>query len=84
MFLSLSTLIYFLFKHYPSILPRSPTEPFVFQISPTLDVLSRIASMIHYARDVPPKSVALVPDKCHNHAVEIKEEHDKMEPQLDE
>ncbi len=40
--------------------------------------------MVHYAWDVPPKSVALVPDKCHDHAVEIEKEHDKMEAQLDE
>lgn len=28
-------------------------------------------------------SIRLVPDECNNHAVEVEEEHDKMEAELD-
>jgi hypothetical protein len=30
------------------------------------------------------QSVRLVPDEGNNHAVEVEEEHDQVEPQLDE
>ena len=38
----------------------------------------------HGGSSLAEKSVRLVPDKGNDHAVEVEEEHDQVEPQLDE